>query len=155
MSGFDDVDLMIEVAPEVFETKKSIFEEAARQCPDHAILASNTSSICISKLAGCVPERAPQVIGMHFGNPQPLMKQIVVINGLLTAPETTEFVQELSKKLDKVTTPAGDMPGFIANRILTPYINEAIFAVYEGIGTPEDIDRTMKLGTNVPMGPLA
>ena len=83
------------------------------------------------------------------------MKQVVIINGLLTSEETTEFVKELSKKLDKVTTPAGDMPGFIANRILTPYINEAIFALYEGVGTAEDIDRTLKLGTNVPMGPLA
>lgn len=149
------MDLMIEVAPEVFEIKKSIFEQVAQQAPEHAILASNTSSICITKLAGCVPERAPQVIGMHFGNPQPLMKQVVIINGLLTSEDTTEFVKNLAGKLDKVTTPAGDMPGFIANRILTPYINEAIFALQEGLGTVEEIDRTLKLGTNVPMGPLA
>ena len=89
MEGFEDVDLMIEAAPEIYEVKKNIFQEAAKVVPDHAILASNTSSICITKLGGCVPERAPQVIGMHFGNPQPLMKQIVIINGLLTSVETT------------------------------------------------------------------
>ena len=89
MHGFEDVDLMIEAVPEVLSVKKAIFEEAAKQCPDHAILATNTSSIQITKLAQCVPERAPQVIGMHFGNPQPLMKQIVIINGEQTSAETT------------------------------------------------------------------
>ena len=120
-----------------------------------AILATNTSSISITKIGGSIPDRAHKVIGMHFMNPVPVMKLIEVIKGLQTSDETYLKVLEIGKAMNKVTTTARDSPGFIANRILMPYINEAIFVLYEGIGSVEDIDTTMRLGTNVPMGPLA
>ena len=134
--------------------KKAIFGHLASVTPDHAILATNTSSISITKIAGCIPSRAHQVIGMHFMNPVPVMKLVEVIKGLQTSPETLVATHALAEKMGKTCTTARDVPGFIANRILMPYINEAVFALYEGIGTVEDIDKTMKLGTNVPMGPL-
>ena len=126
----------------------------AKNAPDHAILATNTSSISISKIGGVIPERAHQVIGMHFMNPVPVMKLVEVITALQTDDATLATTIQLAEAMGKTTTTARDVPGFIANRILIPYINEAVFTLYEGIGTVEDIDKTMKLGTNVPMGPL-
>jgi len=126
----------------------------AQETPEHAILASNTSSISITKIAGVIPSRAHQVIGMHFMNPVPVMKLIEVIRALQTSDATLSTTMALADSMKKTCTTSRDTPGFIANRILMPYINEAVFALYEGIGTVDDIDKTMKLGTNVPMGPL-
>jgi len=154
INSLTDVDFAIEAASENFDLKKKIFEHLAACTPEHAILATNTSSISITKIAGVIPERAHQVIGMHFMNPVPVMKLIEVINALQTSEETLKDTLWLAEKMGKTCSTARDIPGFIANRILMPYINEAVFALYEGIGTVEDIDKTMKLGTNVPMGPL-
>jgi 3-hydroxybutyryl-CoA dehydrogenase len=147
-------DFIVEAASEDFELKKRIFEHIASIAPEHAILATNTSSISITKIAGCIPDRASKVIGMHFMNPVPVMKLVEVIRGLQTSDETWLTTQALASAMGKTTSTSRDVPGFIANRILMPYINEAVFTLYEGIGTVEDIDKTMKLGTNVPMGPL-
>ena len=154
VAGLDKCDFVIEAANEDFNLKKIIFEGMAKNAPDHAILATNTSSISISKIGGVVPERAHQVIGMHFMNPVPVMKLVEVITALQTDDATLATTIQLAESMGKTTTTARDVPGFIANRILIPYINEAVFALYEGVGTVEDIDKTMKLGTNVPMGPL-
>ncbi len=140
---------------EDFVLKARIFEDLAKYTPKHAILATNTSSISISKIAGTIPQRASQVIGMHFMLPVPVMKLIEVITAIQTDPNTLKETLDLAQRMDKTCSTAKDIPGFIANRILIPYINEAIYTLYEGIGTIEDIDKTMKLGTNVPMGPLA
>lgn len=134
--------------------KARIFEDLAATTPEHAILASNTSSISLTKIGGTIPKRAHQVIGMHFMNPVPVMKLIEVIRGLQTSDATLATTLALAERMQKTCTTARDVPGFIANRVLIPYINEAVQALYEGIGTAEDIDKTMKLGTNVPMGPL-
>ena len=154
VDGLDKVDFVVEAVNEDFELKKLIFKGMAQNAPDHAILATNTSSISISKIGGCVPERAHQVIGMHFMNPVPVMKLVEVITALQTDETTLATTTQLAEAMGKTTSTARDVPGFIANRILVPYINEAVFALYEGVGTAEDIDKTMKLGTNVPMGPL-
>ena len=153
-AGLGDVDFAIEAANEDFVLKARIFEDLAATTPAHAILASNTSSISLTKIGGTVPKRAHQVIGMHFMNPVPVMKLIEVIRGLQTSDETLATTLALADRMQKTCTTARDVPGFIANRVLIPYINEAVQALYEGIGTAEDIDKTMKLGTNVPMGPL-
>jgi 3-hydroxybutyryl-CoA dehydrogenase len=126
----------------------------AKYTPKHTILATNTSSISISKIAGTIPQRANQVIGMHFMLPVPVMTLVEVITAIQTDKHTLDTTSKLAESMKKTTTIARDVPGFIANRILIPYLNEAVFALYEGIGTIEDIDKTMKLGTNVPMGPL-
>jgi len=147
-------DFVIEAANEDFNIKKVIFQGLASTTPDHAILATNTSSISISKIGGTIPDRAHQVIGMHFMNPVPVMKLVEVITALQTDDDTHKATLALAESMGKTCSTARDIPGFIANRILMPYINEAVFALYEGIGTAEDIDKTMKLGTNVPMGPL-
>ena len=154
IDALSSVDFVVEAANEDFELKKLIFQNMAKVVPPHAILASNTSSISISKIGGVIPERADKVIGMHFMNPVPVMKLVEVIRGLQTSDETHKATLELAEKMDKTCSTARDIPGFIANHILMPYINEAVFALYEGIGTADDIDKTMKLGTNVPMGPL-
>ena len=154
VANLSNVDFVIEAVNEDFELKKKIFQAVAKNTPSHAILATNTSSISISKIAGVVPERASQVIGMHFMNPVPVMQLVEVIRALQTSDETHAKTLALAEKMGKTCSTARDVPGFIANRILMPYINEAVFALYEGIGTVEDIDKTMKLGTNVPMGPL-
>ena len=117
-------------------------------------MATNTSSISITKIAGSIPERAHQVVGMHFMNPVPVMSLVEVIRGLQTDDATHSSTLKLAEAMGKTCSTARDTPGFIANRVLMPYINEAVFALYENIGTAEDIDKTMKLGTNVPMGPL-
>jgi len=154
LQALKDCDLVVEAVNENFELKKQIFQSIAKVTPDHAILASNTSSISISKIAGTIPDRAHQVIGMHFMNPVPVMKLVEVIRGLQTDDATHLQTLAYAEAMGKTCSTARDTPGFIANRILMPYINEAVFALYEGVGTVEDIDKTMKLGTNVPMGPL-
>jgi 3-hydroxybutyryl-CoA dehydrogenase len=147
-------DLLIEAATENPDLKFKIFKEMDASAREDVILASNTSSISITKIAA-VTKRPDKVIGMHFMNPVPLMKLVEVIRGLGTSDETTQTVMEVCKVMGKEPVEANDSPGFISNRILCPMINEAIFAVQEGIGTPEAIDQVMKLGMNHPMGPLA
>ncbi len=146
-------DLIIEAATENTDLKLKIFQNLDKYAPKHAILATNTSSISITKIAS-VTSRPTQVIGMHFMNPVPLMKLVEVIRGYQTSDETTKTVVELSKKLNKIPVEVNDYPGFIANRILMPMINEAIYSLYEGVAGVEEIDNVMKLGMAHPMGPL-
>ncbi|MFN3308913.1 MAG: 3-hydroxyacyl-CoA dehydrogenase family protein [Anaerolineales bacterium] len=146
-------DLVIEAVVEDFAAKQDIFRQADGLCPQHTLLASNTSSISITKLAA-VTRRPEKVIGMHFMNPVPLMRLVEVIRGLLTSDETMQTVLEVCRRMGKEPVQANDAPGFISNRILCPMINEAIFALQEGIGSREAIDAVMKLGMNHPMGPL-
>ncbi|HSH24867.1 MAG TPA: 3-hydroxybutyryl-CoA dehydrogenase [Massilibacterium sp.] len=148
-----DVDLVIEAAVENMEIKSELFKQLDEITPKHAILATNTSSLPITEIAA-VTSRPEQVIGMHFMNPVPVMKLIEVIRGLATTDEVYQTIEEMSKKLGKVPVEVNDFPGFISNRILLPMINEAIYAVYEGVATPEAVDEVMKLGMNHPMGPL-
>ncbi len=148
-----NADLVVEAATENIDLKLKIFKDLDAATPDHAILASNTSSISITKIASvCV--RPDQVIGMHFMNPVPIMKLIEVIRGYATSDEVTNKIMELSKNLGKVPVEANDYPGFVANRILIPMINEAIMALHEGVAGVEQIDTVMKLGMAHPMGPL-
>jgi 3-hydroxybutyryl-CoA dehydrogenase len=153
LEGCATVDLVIEAASENPEIKFKLFGDLDRLTPAHAILASNTSSISITKIAG-VTRRPEQVIGMHFMNPVPLMRLVEVIRGLATSDQTNESTLEVCRVMGKEPVEAQDAPGFISNRILCPMINEAIFALQEGIGTPQAIDSVMKLGMNHPMGPL-
>ncbi len=146
-------DLVIEAATERRDLKFKLFTDADKIAPAHAILASNTSSISITEIASCT-KRPEQVIGMHFMNPVPVMQLVEVIRGLATSDATTARVMESAKALGKTPVEANDFPGFVANRILMPMINEAIYCVMEGVGTPEAIDTVMKLGMNHPMGPL-
>jgi 3-hydroxybutyryl-CoA dehydrogenase len=145
--------LIVEAATENFDIKKGIFQTLDEICPPETILSSNTSSISITKIAG-VTKRAEKVIGMHFFNPVPLMKLVEVIRGIATSDETYAQVKELSEKLGKTPVECNDFPGFVSNRVLMPMINEAVFALYEGVATREAIDEIMKLGMNHPMGPL-
>ncbi len=147
-------DLVIEAASENPELKFKVFQDLDAAARPHAILASNTSSISITKIAAHT-RRPDKVIGMHFMNPVPLMKLVEVIRGLGTSDETTRTTLEICKAMGKEPVEANDSPGFISNRILCPMINEAIFALQEGVGTPQAIDQVMKLGMNHPMGPLA
>jgi 3-hydroxybutyryl-CoA dehydrogenase len=149
-----EADLAIEAATENPELKLKIFSDLDRTVKEGSILASNTSSISITKIAA-VTRRPERVIGMHFMNPVPLMRLVEVIRGLATSDETTSQVMDVCRKMGKEPVEAKDSPGFISNRILCPMINEAIFALQEGIGTPEAIDTVMRLGMNHPMGPLA
>jgi 3-hydroxybutyryl-CoA dehydrogenase len=151
--GVKDAELIVEAATENTELKLTIFEEIDRYAPKHAILASNTSSISITKIANSTG-RADKVIGMHFMNPVPVMKLVEVINGYSTAREVTSTIVELSRQLGKTPCVVNDYPGFIANRILMPMINEAIYSLYEGVAGVEEIDTIMKLGMAHPMGPL-
>ncbi len=151
--GVKNAQLVVEAATENIELKLKIFEELDRYCPGETILASNTSSISITKIAA-VTGRADQVIGMHFMNPVPVMKLVEVINGYATKKEVTGTVVALSKQLGKIPCVVNDYPGFIANRILMPMINEAIYSLYEGIAGVQEIDTVMKLGMAHPMGPL-
>ncbi len=146
-------DYVVEAATENEALKLKIFEDLDGFCKPGAILSSNTSSISITKIAA-VTKRPNQVIGMHFMNPVPLMKLVEIINGLATDDDTTRATQDLAVKMGKTPVPANDFPGFVANRILMPMINEAIYALYEGVGEAKDIDEIMKLGMNHPMGPL-
>jgi 3-hydroxybutyryl-CoA dehydrogenase len=153
LQGVEDIDLVIEAATENPELKLNLFRELDLLVKPGAILASNTSSISITKIAA-VTHHPENVIGMHFMNPVPLMKLVEVIRGLATSDETTLITMDMCRKMGKEPVEANDSPGFISNRILCPMINEAIFALQEGIGTPEAIDNVMKLGMNHPMGPL-
>jgi len=154
LAAMKDVDIVVEAATENEKIKLEIFAQLDEICPEGAILASNTSSISITKIAAAT-KRPGKMIGMHFMNPVPVMKLVEVIKGLATTDETYDAVVELSKKLGKIPCEANDFPGFIANRILLPMINEAVYCLFEGVGKPEDIDNVMKLGMNHPMGPLA
>ncbi|AWV91347.1 3-hydroxybutyryl-CoA dehydrogenase [Bradymonas sediminis] len=146
-------DLIIEAATENEELKFKIFRDIDAHAPAHAILATNTSSISITRIAAQT-ERPEKVIGMHFMNPVPIMKLVEVIRGLATDDASYNAVVQAAEKMGKTTVEAQDYPGFIANRILMPMINEAVYVLMEGVGSVEDIDTTMKLGTNQPMGPL-
>ena len=145
--------LIVEAATETFDIKKQIFEKLDAIAGSDAILSSNTSSISITKI-GATTKRPDKVIGMHFFNPVPLMKLVEVIRGIATSDETYSKVKALSEKLGKTPVECNDYPGFVSNRVLMPMINEAIFALHEGVATKESIDEIMKLGMNHPMGPL-
>jgi len=147
-------DFVVEAVTEEFAVKSGIFSELDRICRAGVILATNTSSISVTRI-GAVTERPERVIGMHFMNPVPVMKLVEVIRGLATSDETTARVLELAQRLGKTPVEVKDSPGFVSNRVLMPMINEAIYCLYEGVGTPESIDTVMKLGMNHPMGPLA
>jgi len=151
--GVKNAELVVEAATENAELKLKIFKLIDEAAPADAILASNTSSISITKIASAT-KRPQQVIGMHFMNPVPVMKLVEIINGYATTKEVTETIVELSKQLGKVPCVVNDYPGFIANRILMPMLNEAIYSLYEGIAGVEEIDTIMKLGMAHPMGPL-
>ena len=153
INDFADVDIVVEAATENIELKFDLFRKLDEVCKPGAILASNTSSISITQIAA-VTKRPEAVIGMHFMNPVPIMKLVEVIKGLATSDETHATTCALAEAMGKTTVTAEDYPGFIVNRILLPMINEACFALMEGVGTVEDIDTAMKLGTNQPMGPL-
>lgn len=148
-----DVDLVVEAVPEILELKKKIHKQVDEAAPGQAILASNTSSISITKLAAQT-SRPERFIGMHFFNPVPVMKLVEIVRGLETSDEVYEAVEATARLLDKTPVPVEDYPGFVSNRVLMPMINEAIYSVYEGVATPENVDSVMKLGMAHPMGPL-
>lgn len=151
--GVENADLVIEAATENAEIKLNIFKELDQVCKPEAILASNTSSISITKIAS-VTKRQDKVIGMHFMNPVPVMKLVEVIRGYSTSDTVTALIMDTSKKLGKIPVEVNDYPGFVANKILMPMINEAIITLYEGVAGVEEIDTVMKLGMAHPMGPL-
>jgi 3-hydroxybutyryl-CoA dehydrogenase len=151
--GIGQADLIVEAATENVDLKLKIFKDMDEVAKASAILATNTSSISITKMAAAT-NRPAQVIGMHFMNPVPVMKLVEVIRGYATSDETTKAVMELSKKLEKIPVEVNDYPGFVANRILMPMINEAIYSLYEGVAGVSEIDHVMKLGMAHPMGPL-
>lgn len=148
-----EVDLVIEAVTENFEIKKKVFQTIEPKLRENCILASNTSSIPITQLASTT-NRPDKFIGMHFMNPVPIMKLVEIIRGYSTSNDTFEIIKNLTFKIDKVPAEVNDYPGFVSNRVLMPMINEAIYCVYEGVATPENIDTVMKLGMNHPMGPL-
>jgi 3-hydroxybutyryl-CoA dehydrogenase len=152
-AGVKDADLVLEAATENTELKLKIFQQMDEHAPEGCLLATNTSSISITKIAA-VTARPEKVIGMHFMNPVPVMKLVEIINGYATDAETTTTIVELSKQLGKQPCVVNDYPGFVANRILMPMINEAIFTLYEGVAGVQEIDTVMKLGMAHPMGPL-
>jgi len=149
----NDADLVIEAIPEVVQLKLDTWKEVDKLAPDHAILASNTSSISITQMAA-VTGRPEKFIGMHFFNPVPVMRLVEIIRGAATEDATVEVIKEVSAKLGKETVIVNEAPGFAVNRLLVPAINEAIFAIQEGVATVEDMDKAIKLGLNWPMGPL-
>jgi len=151
--GVSGVDLIVEAATENLDLKLKIFKELDELCDEKTILATNTSSISITQIAA-VTARPAQVIGMHFMNPVPIMKLVEIIRGYTTSDETTKKIMELSVKLGKTPTEVNDYPGFVANRILMPMLNEAIETLYNGVAGVEEIDTVMKLGMAHPMGPL-
>ena len=153
MAAFTDADLVIEAATENRELKEKIFKSLLEVVPERTILATNTSSISITRLAS-ITDRPEKFIGVHFMNPVPIMKLVEIIRGLATDQETYDTAIEFAEHLGKTVTNAEDYPAFIVNRILMPMINEAIYALYEGVGSVESIDTGMKLGANHPMGPL-
>lgn len=147
------VDLVIEAAVENMDIKKTIFAQLDEIAPEHTILATNTSSLPITEIAAAT-NRPQQVIGMHFMNPVPVMKLVEIIRGLATSDEVYAAIEDMTNKLQKTPVEVEDFPGFVANRILMPMINEAVYTLYEGVASKEDIDSVMKLGMNHPMGPL-
>jgi 3-hydroxybutyryl-CoA dehydrogenase len=151
--GVKNADLVVEAATENVDLKLNIFKQLDALCAPEVILASNTSSISITKIAS-VTKRADKVIGMHFMNPVPVMKLVEVIRGYSTTDEVTHTIMEMSKNLGKIPVEVNDYPGFVANRILMPMINEAIYTLYEGVAGVQEIDTVMKLGMAHPMGPL-
>ena len=151
--GVKEADLVVEAATENIDIKLKLFKDLDNFCKPEAILSSNTSSISITKIAS-VTKRPDKVIGMHFMNPVPLMKLVEVIRGYSTSDEVCNLVMETSKKLNKIPVEVNDYPGFVANRILMPMINEAIISLFEGVAGVEEIDQVMKLGMAHPMGPL-
>jgi 3-hydroxybutyryl-CoA dehydrogenase len=153
MEAAREADLVVEAATENPELKLELFAQLDQLAPERAILASNTSSISLTRI-GAATRRSDRVIGMHFFNPVPLMRLLEVVRGLATSDETTDAAFSFGRKLGKEPVQAADSPGFISNRILCPMINEAVFTLQEGVGTPEAIDAVMKLGMNHPMGPL-
>ncbi|HZG70679.1 MAG TPA: 3-hydroxybutyryl-CoA dehydrogenase [Chondromyces sp.] len=148
-----EVDLVIEAAVENMEIKTKLFAQLDEIAPQHAILASNTSSLPITEIAAAT-NRPEKVIGMHFMNPVPVMKLVEIIRGLATTDEVYQTIEDLTKTLSKVPVEVNDFPGFVSNRILLPMINEAVYTLYEGVASKEAIDEVMKLGMNHPMGPL-
>ena len=152
-SGFRNCDIVIEAATENEDVKRKIFEEILGFLSDHTILATNTSSISITRLASTT-DRPEKFIGMHFFNPVPVMQLVELIKGIATSQETFKTVKALSESLGKTVAEAEDFPAFIVNRILVPMINEAVYAVYEGVGTVSSVDIGLRLGANHPMGPL-
>jgi 3-hydroxybutyryl-CoA dehydrogenase len=153
IKAHEDADIVIEAATEKREVKEQIFRSICEIVPPHTYLATNTSSISVTRLAS-VTDRPDKFIGMHFMNPVPLMKLMEVIRGLATSQDTYETAITFAQRLEKTTTNAEDYPAFIVNRILVPMINEAVYTLYEGVGTVESIDTAMRLGANHPMGPL-
>jgi len=160
IKDLSDVDFVIEAVPEIPDLKTKIFSELVDVCPSHAILATNTSSISITRIAAATAKGATdlagpsRVISTHFMNPVPVQKGVEIITGLQTSQDTIDTALEFVKRMGKIPSRSADSPGFLANRILMPYINEAIICLETGVGTREDIDNIMKNGTNVPMGPL-
>lgn len=154
ISDMGEVDFVVEAATENEELKLQLFQQLDGICKQDIILSSNTSSISITRIAGAT-KRPEKVIGMHFMNPVPIMKLVEIIKGLATSDETSTVTYDLAVKLNKVPVEANDFPGFISNRVLMPMINEAIYALFEGVGTVKAIDDVMTLGMNHPMGPLA
>ncbi|KAG9598921.1 hypothetical protein KCU77_g3574, partial [Aureobasidium melanogenum] len=160
MGALSEVDMIIEAVPEILDLKTSIFSQMAKLAPSHAILATNTSSISITKIAAATTtdptdlSAASRVVSTHFMNPVPVQKGVEIITGLQTSQETLTTAVEFCKRMGKIPSVSQDSPGFLANRILMPYINEAVICLETGVGSKEDIDAIMKNGTNVPMGPL-
>ena len=160
MEDLGEVDMVIEAVPEIVDLKKSIFASLAQICPPHAILATNTSSISITLIAAATTKdptdlsASSRVISTHFMNPVPVQKGVEIISGLQTSPSTLATATHFCKRMSKIPSQSADSPGFLANRILMPYINEAIICLETGVGRETDIDDIMKNGTNVPMGPL-
>ncbi|BCW93651.1 MAG: 3-hydroxybutyryl-CoA dehydrogenase [Thermoanaerobaculum sp.] len=153
LEAFSGCQLVVEAVVEDFAVKAEVFRKLDGLLPESAILASNTSSISITKLAG-VTGRPDRFIGMHFFNPVPVMQLVEIVRGIATSAETFQTVEALAKRMGKTPVEVNDFPGFVSNRVLMPMINEAIYAVYEGVATPEAVDAVMKLGMNHPMGPL-
>ena len=154
LSDFSVCDFVVEAATEREELKLSLFRKLDEIVPAEKVLSTNTSSLSITRIASAT-SRPGRVIGMHFMNPVPLMKLVEIIKGLQTSPGTFDLTMELARRLGKEPVPANDYPGFIANRVLMPMINEAVYALMEGVGKAEDIDAIMRMGANHPMGPLA
>jgi 3-hydroxybutyryl-CoA dehydrogenase len=154
LEDMKDADFVVEAAVEREDLKLGIFRTLDAACKPGVILATNTSSIPITRIAAAT-KRPELVIGMHFMNPVPVMKLIEIIRGLATSQETYDLTDKLSKQFGKIPVECNDFPGFISNRVLMPMINEAVYALFEGVGTPDAIDNIMKLGMNHPMGPLA
>ncbi|ASF40921.1 3-hydroxybutyryl-CoA dehydrogenase [Halobacillus halophilus] len=153
MNDASNCDLVVEAVVENMDIKTKVFKSLDEITPEHAILASNTSSLPITEIAAAT-DRPSQVIGMHFMNPVPVMKLVEIIRAIQTSDETYQAIEDLTKKINKSPVEVEDFPGFVSNRILMPMINEAIYTVHEGVASPEDVDTVMKLGMNHPMGPL-